>query len=98
MKSYKCPECGERIQTLHYTANCSETQYGRSNGTYKIGDQDACVEDTDYNDSDNFEEDEFEYECPECEACIDDPDELEEWDEPIEEPIPYEPPKKNNYF
>lgn len=80
----KCPECGEIIEYLNYSARYSERVYGSSNGSYIIDDEYHECDNQDSNDSEDFEEYDYEYECPECSAgvyiedLLDDDEEMEE--------------------
>lgn len=60
----ECPECGAMID--HMAFRCKYTEYGNAFGDrYPSGDED--INDTNCHDSDY---DEYEYECPECEASL----------------------------
>ena len=61
-----CPHCKEGVSKLDYKANFTEQNYGISWGYYDLEDEDTYNEGQDTNGSDMFEEDEFEYSCPEC--------------------------------
>lgn len=76
-----CPHCKEEITSLNYTASYSERCYGHCNGTYDLNDEDHCIDDSDQTDSDSWEEDEYEYECPECDHSVDIDELLETIDE-----------------
>jgi len=79
--SKKCPHCEAEIDSLDYNADYSETIYGRSWGTYDFSNGLCSMSDCESSDSDNFEEDNVEYVCPECGCFIDDPDDLEDFEE-----------------
>lgn len=81
----KCPECGEIIEYLNYGANYSERVYGSSNGSYIIDDEYHECNNQDSNDSEDFEEYDYEYECPECSASLDIEDLLDDDDELVME-------------
>jgi hypothetical protein len=75
-----CPHCHKEITTLDYSANFSEICYGRCNGIYHI-DFDEEIDDDEYefgdssqDNTENYEETDYEYYCPECEKQL----ELEE--------------------
>ena len=75
-----CPHCHKEITELNYCAYFSETQYGKSNGIYSIEEEEHEMEDTDYKGSDNWEEEDFEYYCPECEKKVELDDLLDIYD------------------
>ena len=87
-----CPLCNAEITTLNYTANYSETSYGTSNGTYDIENEDYTTDDQECNENDNYEENEYEYTCPECSGYVN-PEELLDLDptEDNENPVEYNP-------
>ena len=78
--TYKCPHCQHLIDELDYRANFSESTYGRSYGTYSFtgnedideyADGDHECTDQESQDSDNWEEEDYTYFCPECEHEVD---------------------------
>ncbi len=82
-----CPYCKEEIKTLDYTARYSETVYGKSNGTYDIETENWDLGDRESRDSDDWEEDDYEYTCPECTDLVDIDELLECLDEEEQEEI-----------
>lgn len=82
-----CPHCKEEITELNYTSNYSETVYGRCNGTYDIENESHDINESESRDSDNWEEDDYEYECPECSHSVDIDELLESIDEDEQEEI-----------
>lgn len=61
-----CPYCTQEIGHLDYSAYFSETNYGKSNGVCGLDGEDSELQNQESRDSDNFEEYDFEYFCPEC--------------------------------
>lgn len=72
---YWCPRCNREISQLYYYADY--TEWGRSNGYYDL--QLGRHEINDQESSD-FEESNYEYECQEC-GCTTDEDEIQEYSE-----------------
>jgi len=66
-----CPYCREEISSLNYNASYSETVYGTSYGTCDLEGEDTEFIDQDSNNSDGFNETDFEYRCPECDRYVD---------------------------
>lgn len=66
MLEKRCPHCGANISYLNYSANFGERAYGYSNGTYSIEYDEHDLSESNIEDSDSFEEYDYEYECPEC--------------------------------
>lgn len=75
-----CPHCNEVIQELRYRANYSETVFGTSYGRVDFDLEDYNNSDCDQNDSQDWEESDYEYYCPNCDEELD-PEELQDEDE-----------------
>lgn len=73
---YKCPYCEVELEQLNYCASFSETSHGTSVGSYDF-DNGASSNDTNITDSDNFEEYDYVYHCPECDEEIQSPEDCE---------------------
>lgn len=80
----RCPHCEALITHLNYQANYSETSYGTTSGTASLDMDDHEIQDQECDGSDNWEEYDRVYKCPECEEEIEDAEDL----------LPDEPVKK----
>ena len=80
--TYKCPHCEEEIN--YYCYRC--TTYSKESGSYS--DQSHDSDECEQYDSDNYE-----YFCPECDHEVDDPDFTEITEEPTSQTTPQTPPK-----
>lgn len=77
--TFVCPHCNEEIDELKYSAEFSVSNYGKSYGTYSFSgeedfqgcaDRDHKCEEENNEDSDNWEEDNYTYRCPECDWIV----------------------------
>jgi len=78
----RCPHCEAAITRFDYRANYSETSYGTVTGSVDLDLDDHETNDQDCDGSDNYEEYDYVYTCPECHEEIGDPEELLP-DEPV---------------
>ena len=85
-----CPHCKNEILSLDYSARYSETVFGRSSGSCALDGSDTEVMDIESTDSDDFQEDDFEYFCPDCGEQIHDLAQLKK----LQENAPGNFPKK----
>ena len=83
---FRCPECKKELEILDYVAYYSQSEYGKSSGTYDLETECSDYSDLDTSETNNFEEDDFTYMCPEC-NCEVDPDDCEVDEDSIQNPI-----------
>ena len=80
----KCRHCENIIDHLCYSARYSETTYGNSSGTCDLDFCNIECDSSEADGSDDFEEDDFTYTCPECgEEIYDEEDDLIDVDKKI---------------
>ena len=72
----RCPHCEVMITHLEYKANYSETSYGTVRGSASLDMDHHDTNDQDCDGSDNYEEYDYEYFCPECEEEIESTEDL----------------------
>lgn len=88
-----CPYCEAELERLDYSAEFNERNYGRSNGSCGLDGEDCELFDSHVSDTEDFEEYDFEYFCPECDHGL----ELEELLDELKTELTEELKKESNY-
>ena len=65
IKKY-CVHCGEELGQLYYTCSYSESTYGTESGTCDVDGEDCESDDRNTEGGDDYETDDYNYECPHC--------------------------------